>query len=160
MVLLVATDRILAALEAVPDSQRSELNLPSTLQLHEPITHDQLLRLAKHLQHDAAYTATIGAHNRSTVLNTLLHGTKVYVPPPPKKPEPVRAKQSRSLTIQPPSNPNSRAPNTSPQKPASSPKPKEQPTSAASTQHTRPAPTMPTRTPPRPTQPKTPSPRA
>lgn len=110
MVLLVATDRILAALEAVPGSQRSELNLPSTLQLHEPITHDQLLRLAKHLQHDTTYTATIGVHNRRTVLNTLLYGTKVYVPPPPKKPEPVRAKQSLSVTVQPPSNPKPQSP--------------------------------------------------
>jgi hypothetical protein len=93
MVLLTATDRIVTALAAVPDSQRSELNLPATLQLHEPITHEQLLRLAKHLQNDAAYqssTTTADEYSRTTVLNTLLHGTKVYIPPPPKKPEPVR----------------------------------------------------------------------
>ncbi|KAJ5390527.1 uncharacterized protein N7496_001595 [Penicillium cataractarum] len=89
MVQLTATRRIVAALEAVSDSQRSELNLPATLQLHEPITHEQLLRLAKHLQNDAAYQATTTtSETRSTVLNTLLHGTKVYIPPPPKKPEP------------------------------------------------------------------------
>ncbi|CEJ56040.1 hypothetical protein PMG11_02265 [Penicillium brasilianum] len=89
MVRLTATARIAAALEAVPDSQRSELGLPSTLQPHEPITHEQLLRLAKYLQNDAAYQATCTTtDNPSTVLNTLLQGTKVYVPPPPKKPEP------------------------------------------------------------------------
>lgn len=136
MVLLTATDRMVAALEAVPDSQRSELNLPATLQLHEPITHEQLLRLAKHLQNDAAYqsattTTTADEHSRTTVLNTLLYGTKVYIPPPPKKPEPVRPVlrmtilQSSILT-----HPN-RAPNTSPQKRVSSPKPKRQLTSAS-----------------------------
>jgi hypothetical protein len=83
---------MVTALEAVPESQRSELNLPATLHLHEPITHEQLLRLAKHLQNDAAYqssTTTADEHSRTTVLNTLLRGTKVYIPPPPKKPEPV-----------------------------------------------------------------------
>ncbi|KAJ5891145.1 uncharacterized protein N7473_007373 [Penicillium subrubescens] len=91
MVLLTATNRMVTALEAVPESQRSELNLPATLHLHEPITHEQLLRLAKHLQNDAAYqssTTTADEHSRTTVLNTLLRGTKVYIPPPPKKPEP------------------------------------------------------------------------
>ncbi|OOQ86533.1 hypothetical protein PEBR_21153 [Penicillium brasilianum] len=89
MVRLTTTARIAAALEAVPDSQRSELSLPATLQPHEPITHEQLLRLAKYLQNDAAYQATrTTTDNPSTVLNTLLQGTKVYVPPPPKKPEP------------------------------------------------------------------------
>ncbi|KAF3387721.1 hypothetical protein F1880_000411 [Penicillium rolfsii] len=91
MVLLTATDRIVGALEAVPVAQRSELNLPAKLHLHEPITHEQLLRLAKHLQNDAAYqssTTTGNRPSRTTVLNTLLRGTNVYVPPPPKKPEP------------------------------------------------------------------------
>ncbi|KAJ5439431.1 uncharacterized protein N7458_010429 [Penicillium daleae] len=89
MVLLVATDRIIAALGAVPISQRSELDLPSALQSHDPITHEQLLRLAKHLQNNIQYQATTtDEHNHSTILNTLLHGTKVYIPPPPKKPEP------------------------------------------------------------------------
>lgn len=135
MVLLTATDRMVTALEAVPDSQRSELKLPATLQLHEPITHEQLLRLAKHLQNDAAYqsttTTTVDEHSRTTVLNTLLHGTKVYIPPPPKKPEPVRPVlrmtilQSSILTH------HNRAPNTSPQKRVSSPKPKKRLTSAS-----------------------------
>lgn len=92
MVLLIATDRILAALEAVPAPRREELDLPSSLDLHGPIAHNQLLRLSKHLQNDAEYNST--DHGRSmnspTILSALLRGTKVYVPPPPKKPEPVR----------------------------------------------------------------------
>lgn len=97
MVLLVTTDRILAALEAVPASRRTELGLPATLDLAGPIAHEQLLRLAKHLQHDGAEYNTSQDHDCSrdaspTILSSLLRGTKVYVPPPPKKPEPVRAR--------------------------------------------------------------------
>lgn len=100
MVLLVITDRILTALKAVPVSQRTELDLPTTLELHGPIAHEQLLRLAKHLQNDAEYNATqVSTRDGSpTLLSSLLRGTKVYVPPPPKKPEPVRA--TNTLNIQ------------------------------------------------------------
>ncbi|KAJ5693052.1 hypothetical protein N7462_002475 [Penicillium macrosclerotiorum] len=86
MVLLVATDRILTALNAVPASSRQDLELPTELELHGPIAHEQLLRLSKHLQ-DTNYTPDSTNH-ASTILNTLLRGTKVYVPPPLKKPEP------------------------------------------------------------------------
>ncbi|KAJ5933362.1 hypothetical protein N7454_005691 [Penicillium verhagenii] len=90
MVLLVATDRILAALEAVPISDRKDLELPTTLGLHGPIAHSQLLRLSKHLQNDAEYNATDRgiSINSPTILSALLRGTKVYVPPPLRKPEP------------------------------------------------------------------------
>lgn len=92
MVLLVATDRIRAAWEALPVSRRQELDLPPTLDAQGPITHEQLLRLSKAIQHDAtgnlSNTDDIG--DSPTVLSSLLRGTKVYVPPPPKKPEPVR----------------------------------------------------------------------
>ncbi|KAJ5174797.1 uncharacterized protein N7482_000674 [Penicillium canariense] len=89
MVLLATTDRIRAALEAVPASQRQELDLPAPAALERdgPIAHEQLLRLAKQLQNDATYNASAD-DSGLTVLNALLRGTKVYVPPPPKKPEP------------------------------------------------------------------------
>ncbi|KAJ5684255.1 uncharacterized protein N7477_000600 [Penicillium maclennaniae] len=88
MVLLVATDRILAALEVVPASRRRELELPATLEVNGPIAHDQILRLSKHLQANAEYHATQDTSRSPTVLSSLLRGTRVYVPPPPKKPEP------------------------------------------------------------------------
>lgn len=90
MVLLVTTDRILAAFEKVPASRRQELDLPATLELHGPIAHEQIIRLSKHLRHDAEYNATQDTNRSPTILSALLCGTKVYVPPPPKKPEPVR----------------------------------------------------------------------
>jgi hypothetical protein len=90
MVLLVTTDRILAAFETVPASRRQELDLPATLELHGPIAHEQIIRLSKHLRHDAEYNATQDTNRSPTILSALLCGTKVYVPPPPKKPEPVR----------------------------------------------------------------------
>ncbi|KAJ6131600.1 hypothetical protein N7523_001306 [Penicillium sp. IBT 18751x] len=88
MVLLVATDRIIAALEVVSASQRRELELPATLEVNGPIAHDQILRLSKHLQADAEYHATQDTSRSPTILSSLLRGTRVYVPPPPKKPEP------------------------------------------------------------------------
>ncbi|KAJ6092538.1 hypothetical protein N7486_007827 [Penicillium sp. IBT 16267x] len=90
MVLLIATDRVLAALEAVPAPRRKELDLPTSLDLFGPIAHSQLLRLSKHLQNDAEYNATERgiSMNSPTILSALLRGTTVYVPPPPKKPEP------------------------------------------------------------------------
>lgn len=91
MVLLRATDHILAALEAVPASRREELELPATLELHGPIAHGQLLRLSKHLKQDAEYNTPHSSSQSPTILSYLLRGTKVYVPPPPKKPEPVRS---------------------------------------------------------------------
>lgn len=91
MVCLSVTERILNALEVVPASRREELELPDTLELHGPITHEQLLRLSKHLKHETEYNLLHESNEQSpTILSSLLRGTKVYVPPPPKKPEPVR----------------------------------------------------------------------
>ncbi|KAJ5188766.1 ATPase vacuolar ER assembly factor Vma12 [Penicillium cf. griseofulvum] len=84
MVLLLTTDRILAAFEAIPASRHEELDLPTTLEAQGPIAHEQLIRLASYLQTDPEYKAS----HTPTVLSSLLRGTKVYVPPPPKKPEP------------------------------------------------------------------------
>ncbi|KAJ5341230.1 hypothetical protein N7541_010354 [Penicillium brevicompactum] len=86
MVLLVTTDRIHVAFEAVSSARREELDLPPTLELQGPIAHEQLIRLAKHLQNDTEYKAQ-NSH-KPTILSSLLRGTTVYVPPPPKKPEP------------------------------------------------------------------------
>jgi hypothetical protein len=86
MVLLTTTDRILAAFEAIPPSRHEELDLPTTLEVQGPIAHEQLIRLARYLQTDPEYNVS----HTPTVLSSLLRGTKVYVPPPPKKPEPVR----------------------------------------------------------------------
>ncbi|KAE8144041.1 endoplasmic reticulum-based factor for assembly of V-ATPase-domain-containing protein [Aspergillus pseudotamarii] len=83
MVQLITTTRILSALEAIPTSDRKDLDLPSNPSLDSPITHDQLIRLSRYFR---AENATSNAETRS--LNSLLHGTKVYVPPPPPKPEP------------------------------------------------------------------------
>ncbi|OJJ39056.1 hypothetical protein ASPWEDRAFT_353485 [Aspergillus wentii DTO 134E9] len=81
MVLLITTTRILSAIESIPSSCRKDLNFPDSLDLNSPISHDQLIRLAQYLH-------TAQKNDGSWSLNSLLKGTKVYVPPPPKKPEP------------------------------------------------------------------------
>jgi hypothetical protein len=98
MVLLKATDHILTALEAIPASRREKLELPATLELHGPIAHEQLLRLSKHLKQDAEYITSHSNSQNPTILSYLLRGTKVYVPPPPKKPEPVRSTDRSKAT--------------------------------------------------------------
>ncbi|EYE98159.1 TMEM199/VMA12 family protein [Aspergillus ruber CBS 135680] len=87
MVQLVVTTRILSAIEAIPPSRREDLDLPDLINLNSPISHEQLIGLSRYLKsnpdgHDSD-------SNTPTSLNSLLHGTKVYVPPPPKKPEPT-----------------------------------------------------------------------
>ena len=86
MVQLVATNRILAAWNAVPAERRPDLDLPTSLDLHGPIAHSQLLRLSKYLQNDPAYISSIASNEPKdpTCLSTLLRGTKVYIPPPQK----------------------------------------------------------------------------
>lgn len=98
MVLLIATERIISALNAIPQSNREDLDLPTSLDLQGPIAHDQLLRLSKHLQNNTEYNPSeCGvSKNDPTILSALLRGTKVYVPPPPKKPEPVRVHSIRT----------------------------------------------------------------
>lgn len=87
MVLLVVTPRILSALEAIPTSRRKDLNLPESLDLNA-ISHEQLIELSRY--HKSLQKGNYDDHKAPTTLNSLLRGTKVYVPPPPKKPEPVR----------------------------------------------------------------------
>ncbi|KAJ0416823.1 endoplasmic reticulum-based factor for assembly of V-ATPase-domain-containing protein [Aspergillus carlsbadensis] len=91
MVRLIATPRILSALEAIPPSSREELNVPNTLNLANPISHHQIIRISRyfrdrHIFKDTSIPAKI--EDRSFDLDSLLRGTKLYIPPPPPKPEP------------------------------------------------------------------------
>lgn len=76
MVLLTTTPTILRAVAALPDSGRSAVSdLPTSL--NAPIPHSALVSLARLArQHGIPYT-----------LDTLLHGSSVYIAPPPPKPE-------------------------------------------------------------------------
>ena len=89
MVLLVTTSRILSAIETIPSSRRKEpdLDLPDSLDVNAPISHEQLIRIARYFKNNP--DDNHGESEPPKTLNSLLHGTKVYVPPPPKKPEPV-----------------------------------------------------------------------
>ncbi|CEL02865.1 hypothetical protein ASPCAL04028 [Aspergillus calidoustus] len=91
MVRLIATPRILAALEAIPPSSREELNVPNTLNPGNPISHDQIIRISryfrdKHISKDVSISTKI--EGRSFDLDSLLRGTRLHIPPPPPKPEP------------------------------------------------------------------------
>ncbi|KAE8147550.1 endoplasmic reticulum-based factor for assembly of V-ATPase-domain-containing protein [Aspergillus avenaceus] len=88
MVQLITTTRILSALETIPPTHRKDLSLPDNPSLGNPITHDQLIQLSRHLR--------LTNNSQETTLNALLTGTKVYVPPPPKKPEPVSVHSSQT----------------------------------------------------------------
>lgn len=88
MVQLVITTRILSAIEAIPASRREDLDLPESLNLNSPISHDQLIGISRYFKNNP--DGHDDDNNTPMTLNTLLRGTKVYVPPPPKKPEPVR----------------------------------------------------------------------
>ncbi|KAF2803150.1 uncharacterized protein BDZ99DRAFT_175209 [Mytilinidion resinicola] len=91
MVLLTMTTEAVSALEAlqkiVPD-ELQKLRLPSEPSLNtpapgNPISHSQLVDLSKLLKtHNPSNTPT--SH-----LNSLLRGSKVYIPPPPPKKEPT-----------------------------------------------------------------------
>lgn len=90
MVLLAMTSRILSTLQSLPASCRQELDLPSEPALDAPISHEQLIRLARHFRENRGTKIhTISQDEDDKTLNALLRGTRIYVPPPPKKPEPV-----------------------------------------------------------------------
>lgn len=108
MVLLVITTRILSAIESIPPSSREELSLPSFPVLEGPISHEQLIEIARyfresrreqgnaavdhendqHTQPESPSPSPLPSPTQCFTLNELLRGTKVYIPPPPKKPEP------------------------------------------------------------------------
>ena len=109
MVLLVTTSRILSAVDSIPSSEREQLDLPETLSVGGPISHDQLIRLARWFRHrreerhhhddekdakedqreDNTGNTSSSPTPSSFTLNDLLCGTTIYIPPPPNKPEPV-----------------------------------------------------------------------
>ncbi|KAL2849457.1 endoplasmic reticulum-based factor for assembly of V-ATPase-domain-containing protein [Aspergillus pseudoustus] len=91
MVRLIATPSILSALEAIPTFSREELNLPDTLDLGNPVSHDQIIRISRYFRDKRGPNddpATFKSEDRSFDLDSLLRGTKVYIPPPPPKPQP------------------------------------------------------------------------
>jgi hypothetical protein len=105
MVLLVTTPTIIAALEELSSSTRDDLQLPTTPAVGEPISHDQVISLARYFRcGDGSTTQSIAASSEidsddyeeraattaSYTLNTLLRGTEVYIRPAPPKPEPVQ----------------------------------------------------------------------
>ncbi|KAL4895561.1 endoplasmic reticulum-based factor for assembly of V-ATPase-domain-containing protein [Aspergillus ambiguus] len=83
--LLVTTPPILAAFLAIPPDRRPLLDLPDSLALDAPISHLQLIRLARYVRSEST-SASLPPQDRS--LNALLRGTKLYIPPPPPKPAP------------------------------------------------------------------------
>ncbi|OJZ90692.1 hypothetical protein ASPFODRAFT_123568 [Aspergillus luchuensis CBS 106.47] len=87
MVFLTTTPSILSAIKALPPTSRHDFSLPDTLNLEDPISHDQLIKIARYFRQKPT-TDSSSSIDRSKTLNSLLRGTKVYVPPPPKKPEP------------------------------------------------------------------------
>lgn len=86
MVLLTMTIAIVEAIEArdkLASSQNPEQDGEPSLeapQADKPISHGQIVQLWSDLKdHDASKYS----------LESLLRGSKVYIPPPPPKPEPV-----------------------------------------------------------------------
>ncbi|KPI35278.1 uncharacterized protein AB675_3788 [Cyphellophora attinorum] len=78
MVLLTATPAILSALTSLPPEARSTLSAPLPNDASTPIAHTTLVTLSKLARQHGLPNCT---------LNTLLHGTCPYTPPPPPKPE-------------------------------------------------------------------------
>ncbi|WEW60516.1 hypothetical protein PRK78_006003 [Emydomyces testavorans] len=94
MVLLIITPTIFSALESLPRSIRDELSLP-TPTLNAAISHTQLIALSRKLSsklstHSTDAKQASEKHEPVTAysLNSLLRGTKLYIPPPPPKPAP------------------------------------------------------------------------
>jgi hypothetical protein len=102
MVLLVTTPTVIAALERLSSSTRDDLQLPTTPAVGEPISHDQVISLARYftsgdgstgrpeIDADDGEQRLLAAPASSYTLNTLLRGTEVYIPPASPKPEPVQ----------------------------------------------------------------------
>ncbi|KAL4775704.1 endoplasmic reticulum-based factor for assembly of V-ATPase-domain-containing protein [Aspergillus nidulans var. acristatus] len=94
MVNLTTTSPILSALEAIPPSTREDLNLPApeSLALGKPISHDQIIRISRYFKETRSSYNPDGDGGTSVdrSLDALLRGTKLYIPPPPPKPEPAR----------------------------------------------------------------------
>ncbi|KAI9373288.1 endoplasmic reticulum-based factor for assembly of V-ATPase-domain-containing protein [Aspergillus egyptiacus] len=96
MVRLCTTPPILSAFEALPPSTRQDLNLPESLSLGNPISHEDVIAISRYFRSkrtsssrnettDADADADAGKYRS---LDSLLRGMKLYIPPPPPKPEP------------------------------------------------------------------------
>ncbi|KAF3490922.1 uncharacterized protein GIQ15_00439 [Arthroderma uncinatum] len=100
MVLLKATPCIISAIEALPLATREALSLSETPDLQAPISHSQLISLARSFsrrqsrsggadgEDEAQATADALVEGSKYTLNNLLRGTELYIPPPPPKPAP------------------------------------------------------------------------
>lgn len=99
MVLLTVTPAIVRAIaeaQKVADEELEKLQLSHEPSLAEPsvgspISHGQLIDLSKLLKNHADEIAEKDEEGEGIVysLDTLLKGSKVYIPPPPPKKEPV-----------------------------------------------------------------------
>ena len=104
MVNLTITPPLLSAIEAIPLTRRKDLNLdlPDTesLSLEKPISHEQIIQISRYFRetqkHPYDSQNATGDENKNETakidrsLDALLRGTKLYIPPPPPRPEPVR----------------------------------------------------------------------
>ncbi|EFQ97507.1 hypothetical protein MGYG_00547 [Nannizzia gypsea CBS 118893] len=101
MVFLTATPSIISAVEALPLTAREELSLAEAPGLNDPISHSQLISIARRLSARPSRSTDIDEEDNVGVpvdtatcegskytLNSLLRGTKLYIPPPPPKPAP------------------------------------------------------------------------
>lgn len=106
MVLLTMTSAIVAAVQTCHDladaEQMSKLQPPSEPSLSDPelgkpISHGQLIDIAEFLKArlntpDDTNDQPVNEEQRPSFrLNDLLRGSRVYIPPPKPKPEPVSA---------------------------------------------------------------------
>lgn len=102
MVLLTATPGIISAIKALPLTAREELSLAETPSLNDPISHEQLISIARRLSSHPSRSTNTGEEDDAAetvdsptcegskyTLNSLLRGAKLYIPPPPPKPAPV-----------------------------------------------------------------------
>lgn len=94
MVLLCMTPLAVQAIEEarkVAEDELLELQLPEPV-AGEPISHSQLIDLSKLLRKHADDISVHGVDGDppSYTLDSLLKGSRFYVPPPPPKKEPVR----------------------------------------------------------------------
>ncbi|EZF35617.1 hypothetical protein TMEN_6068 [Trichophyton mentagrophytes] len=101
MVLLTATPGIISAIKALPLTAREELSLAETPSLNDPISHEQLISIARRLSSHPSRSTNTGEEDDAAetvdsptcegskyTLNSLLRGAKLYIPPPPPKPAP------------------------------------------------------------------------
>jgi len=95
MVLLTMTPAIVRAIETARDTRGDALENSQLLsepslaepEVGKPISHSQLIDISKLLKQHT--TPTVEGEQFPYHLNSLLKGSKIYIPPPPPKKEPV-----------------------------------------------------------------------